>query len=52
MSIKLKIKTKKHCITWDLNKFMQNIVFPSIVVMGFAAFVLGALTKANIFQVY
>lgn len=52
MSIKLKIKTKKHCITWDLNKFIQNIVFPTVAVMGFVALGLGALTKSNIFQVY
>lgn len=25
MSITLKIKTKKHCITWNINKFINNM---------------------------
>ncbi len=52
MSIKLKIKTKKHCITWDLNKFTKNIIFPTLVLSTYIAFGFQALIKANIFQIY
>lgn len=52
MSIKLKIKTKKHCITWDLNKFTKNIIIPTMLIAGFVALGFQTLIKANIFQVY
>lgn len=52
MSIKLKIKTKKHCITWDLNKFTKNIIIPTMLIAGFVALGVQALIRANIFQVY
>lgn len=52
MSIKLKIKTKNRCISWDLNKFTKNIIFPTMLIAGFVALGFQTLIRANIFQVY
>lgn len=52
MSIKLKIKTKRHSISWDLNKFTKNIIFPTLVISSYIALGFQALVKANIFQIY
>lgn len=52
MQIKVKLKTKKQTITWNINKFVTNIIVPVTVITGFTMLLLQIILKLQIFKIY
>lgn len=52
MSLKVKIKTKKHCITWNINKFINNIIAPLAIITMQVVLGIETLLKLGIFEIY
>lgn len=52
MEIKVKLKTKKQTITWNINKFINNIIIPITVITGFTTLLLQIILKLQIFKIY
>lgn len=52
MSLKVKIKTKKYCITWNINKFINNIIIPLTVITMQVIIGIETLVKLGVFEIY
>lgn len=52
MSLKVKIKTKKNCITWNINKFINNIIIPLTVITIQIVLGIETLLKLGILEIY
>lgn len=52
MSLKVKIKTKKHCIAWDINKFVNNIILPLTIISMQIVLGIQTLLKIGILKIY